>query len=955
MDCGGECNANQIKLDRSPSFTHWGRIDPHTGADQRGHVGLLSRNVRFYGEMNPDGKCKYAKTRDQLALRNGEEPPESVRDANWCWYYTDVNGGEMDLHGGHIMATKDFDNFHLSHIEIFNAGQPLFGRYPVHWHLADKVGHCGEGRCYEDPSMIEALSIHDNFSRFVTIHGTHEATIKNCVDYNTFGHGFFLEDGLEVFNHVIGNLGAQVKPGIILPSERSKQACGITSDALHWSNYTDTTLCQGLAVFWFANIHNYVHDNVAVGGNSGYWVFTHTEYDTYQFDAMPKDPISGHREWRGNKACCANAGMSVDDSIMDQYPSDEFPVPRFSIGNEFGMRHRSLDNPRDGIINCDPKLDSCKDDRPHLWKNSEDGQPRWADNIFNQMNIHHTDGLNWARGCGFSVINSQFSDNFRSWINKGTGPCPGSIKAIRNSTFIGFTRNTGHRVCMQPSGNAVHHSYDLITVRACADTREQPVDLMTQRPLQEVLKDRRIFWFKGQDGVFRLHGEGQFRPLQAIALYDTTIPALTENNTFIDYPAADPALAQHHAIGPFFAHPHQVTPKSHGVRNNRYINVDRIWQTPAVSNECPQVNPGGEQCGSGWDPTTSWGDDHGTTPENKIRSLTDGEINNGFTDLDGIFLGEPAYVFNLQQHAVNTNCRIVSGEEIPGILNPGAKLCPITTPTASLALGIDFGSQGEPHATDGRPFYIESLPLVEQSPTVDEMSPMRLYSNRVDMKGHVFNTVEAFKVHKMWYEKDRIPDKFTFILQDADFNTWYRFSLCIGKGRKLVPNEQNQKLVHSSYHNFGDDVIQQGFPYDNDGVQSLSELNAMATDSFWHDEASGWFHVKMVQTEDRSIGGEFEDRLDDLPQPWPRYNCSSHFGWLNDEGEPATWNKLGTRYRASCWKGQHQIWISTGGPFETGVAPVCDDFEVEASVLSPPTNEATTTTVETATTAAPIG
>ena len=47
-----ECANNQVKVDRSPTHTHWGRIDPRTRIDQRAEVALLSRNVRFYGEMS---------------------------------------------------------------------------------------------------------------------------------------------------------------------------------------------------------------------------------------------------------------------------------------------------------------------------------------------------------------------------------------------------------------------------------------------------------------------------------------------------------------------------------------------------------------------------------------------------------------------------------------------------------------------------------------------------------------------------------------------------------------------------------------------------------------------------------------------------------------------------------------------------------------------------------------
>ena len=56
-----ECTSHQVKLDRPATFTHWGRIDSTTGIiDQRAEVGLLSRNVRFYGEMSADS-CQYAK------------------------------------------------------------------------------------------------------------------------------------------------------------------------------------------------------------------------------------------------------------------------------------------------------------------------------------------------------------------------------------------------------------------------------------------------------------------------------------------------------------------------------------------------------------------------------------------------------------------------------------------------------------------------------------------------------------------------------------------------------------------------------------------------------------------------------------------------------------------------------------------------------------------------------
>ena len=60
-----------------------------------------------------------------------------------------------------MVFTKNFKNAHISHMEIFNAGQPRLARYPVHWHHSEYVGQAGDR--YEDPSSAIGLSIHDSF------------------------------------------------------------------------------------------------------------------------------------------------------------------------------------------------------------------------------------------------------------------------------------------------------------------------------------------------------------------------------------------------------------------------------------------------------------------------------------------------------------------------------------------------------------------------------------------------------------------------------------------------------------------------------------------------------------------------------------------------------------------------------------------------------------------------
>ena len=72
---------------------------------------------------------------------------------------------------------------------------------------------------------VTSLSIHHANSRFLTIHQTNDVTVRDVVGYNTYGHGFFIEDGVEQNNTFDHNLGILVKPGIILPTDRHHEAC----------------------------------------------------------------------------------------------------------------------------------------------------------------------------------------------------------------------------------------------------------------------------------------------------------------------------------------------------------------------------------------------------------------------------------------------------------------------------------------------------------------------------------------------------------------------------------------------------------------------------------------------------------------------------------------------------------------------------------------------------------
>src|SRR6266550_982182 len=152
-------SGNTITLDKKLDYMHFGKIT--FDVDERGEVGMLSRNIKL----------------------------QASADA------------EQSFYGGHVMAMIGSKMF-VEGVEFNRMGQNLtLARYPIHWHLiGDAQGQ-----------YIRNAAIHDTYNRCVTVHGTNFLHVENNVTYNTVGHCFFLEDGIEHGNEFVHNLAIQIK------------------------------------------------------------------------------------------------------------------------------------------------------------------------------------------------------------------------------------------------------------------------------------------------------------------------------------------------------------------------------------------------------------------------------------------------------------------------------------------------------------------------------------------------------------------------------------------------------------------------------------------------------------------------------------------------------------------------------------------------------------------------
>jgi dienelactone hydrolase len=99
----------------------------------------------------------------------------------------------------------------ISYAEFRHLGKEgVLGRYSLHYHL---VGDTMRG------SSVIGASIWDSGNRWLTIHGTNYLVVRDCVGYQSVGHGFFLEDGTEVYNVLDRNLAVQAFKGKPLPKQ----------------------------------------------------------------------------------------------------------------------------------------------------------------------------------------------------------------------------------------------------------------------------------------------------------------------------------------------------------------------------------------------------------------------------------------------------------------------------------------------------------------------------------------------------------------------------------------------------------------------------------------------------------------------------------------------------------------------------------------------------------------
>jgi hypothetical protein len=283
------CTPYQIKVKGPAMYRHLGAVMNY-GVDVRAEIGILTRNIKIRGEMQ-----------------------KNCYGDNQCTFFDfDTFGGTTEVLYGARVA-------HFEGIEMVNMGQQILARYPIHFHRA--LASYG--------NYVKQLSIHHCFNRCVTIHSTMGILVEDVVGYDTIGHCFFLEDGNEVDNVFLHNLGLVTRHGTILPSDRSDFTC--TNLTANPAVYLPDTIeeCRGVSTFWIPHPANNLTNNAAAGSaDLGFFFLFHRVPTGPSANLLP--PFHGERSplrcFNGNRAHANGLfGFYLDRGVKVDLPSSNDP------------------------------------------------------------------------------------------------------------------------------------------------------------------------------------------------------------------------------------------------------------------------------------------------------------------------------------------------------------------------------------------------------------------------------------------------------------------------------------------------------------------------------------------------------------------------------------------------------------------------------------------------------
>ncbi|XP_063277982.1 inactive cell surface hyaluronidase CEMIP2 isoform X2 [Prinia subflava] len=248
--------------------------------------------------------------------------------------------------------------------------------------------------------------------------------IKDTIGYDTLGHCFFIEDGIEQRNTLFHNLGLVTKPGTLLPTDRNSSMCTGIRDKVYGSYVpVPATDCMAVSTFWISHPNNHLINNAAAGSqDAGIWYLFHrvATGDSHSLAIETKSELTPLGIFYNNRVHSNfKAGLFIDKGVK--------------------TTNASADDPREYLC-----LDNNARFRPH--QDADPEKPRVAALIDRLISFKNNDHGAWVRGGDILIQNSGFADNGIGLTFASDGSFPndeGASQEVSESLFIGESKNYG--------------------------------------------------------------------------------------------------------------------------------------------------------------------------------------------------------------------------------------------------------------------------------------------------------------------------------------------------------------------------------------------------------------------------------------------------------------------------------------------------------------------------------
>jgi G8 domain-containing protein len=169
--------------------------------------------------------------------------------------------------GGHTLVRQGVATYQVQGVEFYQLGQGgRIAHYPVHMHMA---------RLTPPHTFVKDSSVHDSMTRWYVLHATHGVTLARNVGYQSIGHGYYIEDGTEINNRLLSNIGIFARAAVD-NVQNPRQVPGILAQANSGGEmFANQSDYDHPSVFWIMNGWNDFEYNMAAGaGTCGacYWL-----------------------------------------------------------------------------------------------------------------------------------------------------------------------------------------------------------------------------------------------------------------------------------------------------------------------------------------------------------------------------------------------------------------------------------------------------------------------------------------------------------------------------------------------------------------------------------------------------------------------------------------------------------------------------------------------------------